>query len=250
MIEKYLKVLQKVDHDSKNARHLEIITDAMCSVFRAQKDLPASVPGLGHLHKIVPAMKRAHPEMQASLLRVLNELCEADVCIRTLASFDSVSYIKMAMAGAERSAMAAAMEMISKMYEGNQSALVAQALRCELPQYLLSQLKAPLDTIEHAAAAKAHCVKGLKAMTKDLTHGMTVSDILDATDWWKTYKEQRHDLFITQSTTAGYLTGPTAGVAGYLMAAPVTAASATAPPEEDEPQQRSRLADLLGDDDD
>merc|ERR1712166_200359 len=126
-----------------------------------------------------------------------------------------------------------------KLYESNQSALVAQALRCKLPQFLLELLKAKLDTIECASAAKAHCVKALKAMSRDLNHGAAVEEILAACEWWVSYKDQRHDLFITQSTTAGYLTGPTTGVSGYLMAAPTTSASmGNEPPPEEAPTQR------------
>lgn len=34
--------------------------------------------------------------------------------------------------------------------------------------------------------------------------------------WLILFLDQRHDLFITSTATAGYLTGPTASVAGYL----------------------------------
>ena len=63
--------------------------------------------------------------------------------------------------------------------------------------------------------------------------------------------------FITQSTVAGYLTGPTgggaggAGVAGYLMSsAAAGAAMSDAPPEADDTPVKSKMASLLGDDDD
>eukprot|EP00040_Diaphanoeca_grandis_P032411 m.196277 g.196277 ORF g.196277 m.196277 type:complete len:2301 (-) comp32615_c0_seq1:478-7380(-) len=251
IMEKYIQVVQKPDHNAKNARQLEIITTAMCSVFRSQKELTAQVASLGHLHKVCPAMKRKHPEIQASLLRVMNELAEADQNLRTLATIDSVGPMKMAMDKCEPSALAPAMELMCKLFEFNQSALVAQALKCKLPQFLLALLKAPLDTIDCASAAKAHCVKGLKAMSRDLAHGAAVEEVLAECEWWASYKDQRHDLFITQSTTAGYLTGPTTGVAGYLMAAPTTSASmGSEPPKEEVPQQRSRLQDLLGDEDD
>lgn len=97
--------------------------------------------------------------------------------------------------------------------------------------------------IEHSNAAKAHLVKALKALTRlqrlvqrhcsqsyrDLTHGEDIAQKLDKCPWWATYKgtdsselrnslisEQRHDLFISSTPVAGYLTGPTAAVAGYL----------------------------------
>lgn len=66
-----------------------------------------------------------------------------------------------------------------------------------------------MHTRAGGSAAKAHCVSALKAMARDLTHGQTITETLDACDWWGMYKEQRHDLFITNSSVAGYLTGPT-----------------------------------------
>ena len=66
-------------------------------------------------------------------------------------------------------------------------------------------------------AAKANLVAALKAMARDVTHGEAVSVILDASPVWAAYRDQRHDLFLTSTAVAGYLTGPTAQVAGYLM---------------------------------
>ena len=42
-----------------------------------------------------------------------------------------------------------------------------------------------------------------------------VNAILDKSPVWSSYKDQKHDLFISDRTTSGYLTGPM-GVAGYL----------------------------------
>ena len=58
-----------------------------------------------------------------------------------------------------------------------------------------------------------------------------ISEILELSSVWRQYKDQKHDLFLTDSTVAGYLTGPT-GVAGYLTAGTASSNSAplTAPP--------------------
>ena len=58
-----------------------------------------------------------------------------------------------------------------------------------------------------------------------------INDILEASAVWKIYKEQKHDLFLSDNSVAGYLMGPT-GVAGYLTAGTTNTSSAplTAPP--------------------
>ena len=53
---------------------------------------------------------------------------------------------------------------------------------------------------------------------------LQVNTLLEESTVWKEYKEQKHDLFLTSTQTAGYLTGPV-GVAGYLTAGPSTTAS-------------------------
>jgi DnaJ family protein C protein 13 len=41
---------------------------------------------------------------------------------------------------------------------------------------------------------------------------------LNSSKIWKDYRDQKHDLFLTNTTTAGYLTGAAPVVAGYLTA--------------------------------
>ncbi|XP_068688282.1 dnaJ homolog subfamily C member 13-like [Montipora foliosa] len=101
------------------------------------------------------------------------------------------------------------------MFEKNHTELVSQALQFELVQYLLGLLNGTLK-VENQAATKAQIVKALKAMLRDLTHGMEKNKILEASSVWASYRDQKHDLFISDKpAVAGYLTG-TAGVAGYL----------------------------------
>lgn len=69
-----------------------------------------------------------------------------------------------------------------------------------------------------------------------------ILDLLERSPVWSVYKDQKHDLFLTQSSVAGYLTGPT-GVAGYITAGTSSANNASlgappplAPPEDTPPE--------------
>ena len=64
-----------------------------------------------------------------------------------------------------------------------------------------------IEGVENQAAAKAQIVKALKAMMLSLQHGEQVTTILDKSQVWKEYKDQKHDLFIANTPIAGYLTG-------------------------------------------
>lgn len=54
---------------------------------------------------------------------------------------------------------------------------------------------------------KAQIVAALKAMTHNLNYGDKVSHILNSNTIWAEFRDQRHDLFITDATVRGYLTG-------------------------------------------
>ena len=62
--------------------------------------------------------------------------------------------------------------------------------------------------------------------------------MLEASPVWSAYKDQKHDLFLSNTGISGYLTGPT-GVAGYLTAGSSTGTSSlnTPPPLKVEPPE-------------
>jgi DnaJ family protein C protein 13 len=74
-------------------------------------------------------------------------------------------------------------------------------------QYLLGLLEGRLEALENPAMTKGQIVKALKAMSRSLLHGSRVTAILEKSTVWSEYKDQRHDLFISNTPTAGYLTG-------------------------------------------
>lgn len=99
--------------------------------------------------------------------------------------------------------------------------------------YLLSILEGRLDIVENPATTKAQIVKALKAMTRSFSLGEKVNAILEKSSIWAEYKDQRHDLFISNAPLSGQLTG-TAVTAGYLTAGPSAPISTGPPPVEKE----------------
>ena len=71
-----------------------------------------------------------------------------------------------------------------------------------------------------------------------------MNTLLDESTVWNEYKEQKHDLFLTSTQTAGYLTGPV-GVAGYLTAGPTTTAGTMSglPPPLEPPDDTDNVND-------
>ena len=56
-----------------------------------------------------------------------------------------------------------------------------------------------------------------------------MNSILEASPVWSSFRDQKHDLFLSDTPIAGYLTGPV-GVAGYLTAGPSSSPAAMSRP--------------------
>lgn len=75
-----------------------------------------------------------------------------------------------------------------------------------------------------------------------------MSEILNDSRVWLSYKDQKHDLFITENTVSGYLTaGSMGGVAGYITAG---SGLSSGGPLSSPPPLQGPPADLDGKDDD
>lgn len=73
--------------------------------------------------------------------------------------------------------------------------------------FLLGLLDSRLEFVDNASAVKAQIVAALKGMTHNLNYGDRVTQILLKHPVWAEFKDQRHDLFITDTNIRGYLTG-------------------------------------------
>lgn len=103
--------------------------------------------------------------------------------------------------------IAVACESLNRLFINNQEQLVKQALDVDFVPYLLGLLEGRLEVIENPAMTKAQIVKALKSMCKSLLYGERVNAILEKSSVWAEYRDQRHDLFISNTPVAGYLTG-------------------------------------------
>lgn len=108
---------------------------------------------------------------------------------------------------ARRDMTSVACEALSRLFSSSQDQLVKQALEVEFIQFLLDLLEERLDLIDNPAMTKAQIVNALKSMTRSLLYGDRVNAILEKSSVWAEYKDQKHDLFITNSNISGYLTG-------------------------------------------
>ncbi|XP_034517714.1 dnaJ homolog subfamily C member 13 [Ailuropoda melanoleuca] len=228
LLEKLTELLEK---NNPHGETLETLTMATVCLFNAQPQLADQVPPLGHLPKVIQAMNHRNNAIPKSAIRVIHALSENELCVRAMASLDTIGPLMNGMKK-RPDTVGLACEAINRMFQKEQSELVAQALKVDLVPYLLKLLEGiGLENLDSPAATKAQIVKALKAMTRSLQHGEQVNEILSRSSVWSAFKDQKHDLFISESQTAGYLTGP--GVAGYLTAGTSSSVMSNLPPPVD-----------------
>uniref|UniRef100_A0A3B3VS99 DnaJ heat shock protein family (Hsp40) member C13 n=1 Tax=Poecilia latipinna TaxID=48699 RepID=A0A3B3VS99_9TELE len=228
LLETLSELLEK---NNPNGESLETVTTAAVCLFSTQSHLADQVPPLGHLPRILAALNHKNNAVPKSSIRLIHVLSDNELCVRSMASLETIGPLMAGMKS--RADMAGlACEALNRMFQKEQTELVAQALRVELVPYLLKLLEGiGLETLENPSATKAQIVKALKSMTRSLQYGEQVNEILARSSVWSAFKDQKHDLFISESQTAGYLTGP--GVAGYLTAGTGSTVLSSVPPPVD-----------------
>ncbi|XP_053466998.1 dnaJ homolog subfamily C member 13 isoform X2 [Ictalurus furcatus] len=228
LLETLTELLEK-NHPDGEA--LETVTTAAVCLFSTQTQLADQVPPLGHLPRILAALNHKNNAVPKSSIRLIHVLSENELCVRSMAALETIGPLMCGMK--VRADMAGlACEALNRMFQREQTDLVAQALRVELVPYLLKLLEGVgLETLDNPSATKAQIVKALKSMTRSLQYGEQVNEILSRSTVWSAFKDQKHDLFISESQTAGFLTGP--AVAGYLTAGTGATVLSSVPPPVD-----------------
>lgn len=213
-----------------NGELLETLTKALVYLFEAHSSTLDQVPSLGYIPRIFIIMEATKVNaVPKSAIEVVHQLANSELCIRSMASIECIGPIKRCMK-VRRDAIGLAAEALAKMFDKGEDELVKQALAVDLIPFLLKLLEGGLEAMDKPAATKAQIVKALKAMQRSLAHGERVIELLDKSAVWKEYKDQRHDLFISDNPISGYLTAGAPSVAGYLTAGSMKTATSDVPP--------------------
>ncbi|XP_035660587.1 dnaJ homolog subfamily C member 13-like isoform X3 [Branchiostoma floridae] len=245
LTERWIELTSKNNPDGEV---LETLTTAVVSLFTAQPQLADNAPGLGHIPQVFKPMSSRNSAIPKSALLVAHVLANNDLCVTSMSQTDCIRPMMVAMR-ARPDMIGIACETFFRMFEKDQTDLVKQAIEADLVQYLLRLLDGGLEQVENPAGTKAQIVKSLKAMTRSLEYGEQVQSVLDKSTVWTSYRDQKHDLFISQTATAGYLTGGekeqvTSSKAGPSVAGYLTAGTSAAMPDKPPPMVRDE--DLQG----
>ncbi|EDQ93103.1 uncharacterized protein MONBRDRAFT_17362 [Monosiga brevicollis MX1] len=238
MMSRYISLISQ--SEQSQLEELDVVTKAFTALLAVQTDICSHIAQLGYFNRFLKGIATDNPVVASSGICILNQFASNQACLRGLAGIaDAMASFKQAFISCTKATLPLACECAKKIFEAQAPPFVQQALETGLIKHMLNLLNTGLNEVEGATAAKANLVKALKAMALDLARGEEVTVILDKCPWWAAYKDQRHDLFITNNKAAGYLTGPTAAVAGYLTAAPANAAAGETMPPPLEQEQAS-----------
>ncbi|XP_055697619.1 dnaJ homolog subfamily C member 13 isoform X2 [Phlebotomus papatasi] len=222
----------------KQKEVLDVSTSALVSLLNAQPNLADAIPVLGH----IPKFFRQLSIQPKSALTVLHQLSLSDICVAAIAQTECIESLKKCMEN-NRELTATTCETLSRMFKCQHDSLIRQSLECKLIPYLLNLLTVRLELGENPAMVKAQIVAALKAMTNNLNYGDRVNEILNGSSVWAEFRDQKHDLFITDTNIRGYLTGVNS-TAGYLTQGPTNNVEVlTSPPpiDRDDPLARNSI---------
>ncbi|KFB50438.1 AGAP005771-PA-like protein [Anopheles sinensis] len=194
---------------------LDLATTALVLLLNAQPNLADSIPVLGH----IPKFFRQLSVQPKSALTVLHQLSLSEICVSAISQTECIPSLKSCMEH-HRDLTATACETLSRLFKCQHDSLIRQSLECQLIPYLLALLDSRFELATNPAMVKAQIVAALKAMSANLTYGDRVTHLLNQNPIWAEYRDQRHDLFITDTDVRGYLMGAPTTTAGYLTQGP------------------------------
>uniref|UniRef100_A0A182RN06 J domain-containing protein n=1 Tax=Anopheles funestus TaxID=62324 RepID=A0A182RN06_ANOFN len=208
-------IVDSISRSGMDKDVLDLATTALVLLLNAQPNLADSIPVLGH----IPKFFRQLSVQPKSALTVLHQLSLSEICVSAISQTECIPSLKSCMEH-HRDLTATACETLSRLFKCQHDSLIRQSLECQLIPYLVALLDSRLVLANNPAMVKAQIVAALKAMSANLTYGDRVTHLLNQYPIWAEYRDQKHDLFITDTDVRGYLMGAPNTTAGYLTQGP------------------------------
>lgn len=177
----------------------------MTSLLRSQLALLEMVVVMGHIQGFLKNLGSKKPLVSKSSLLVLRQLANNQLCVSTIINHPNALSLIMSAIRMDPSLTATACETLDKLFAPGSEAFVQQAIQANVVQELLKMLDSKQSS--HSSSTKALIVQVLKTMAKSLVHGEEIAALLQDSPVWSEFKDQKHDLFISNRRSDAYLTG-------------------------------------------
>lgn len=188
------------------ANTLNLVTKALTGLLQSQPSLIDLIPPMGHIQGIITNLStRKDEQVPKTCLFILNELAHSKACIDSIVNTQTVLPQIMHAMKSYESTINIACETLTLMFKSENEELVHQAIKAELIPYLLKLLDSSQSI--NSSNTKALIAEVLKLMSQNLTYGEQVTALLSKSSIWHEFRDQKHDLFISNTQNAGYITG-------------------------------------------
>jgi DnaJ family protein C protein 13 len=187
------------------ASKLELAATALTSLLRSQPALLEMVVVMGHIQGFLRNLGSKKPLVSKSSLLVLRQLSNNDLCISSIINHPHTLNLLMTAIRFDPSLTQVACETLDKLFSSRSESFVQQAIQANVVQELLKLLDSKQSN--HSSSTKALIVQVLKTMANSLVHGEEITAILEESGVWSEFKDQKHDLFISNQRTPNYITG-------------------------------------------
>lgn len=176
---------------------MDLITKCLTYLLQAQPTLLDMVTVMGHIQSFVRNLSSTKASVSKACVLILRQLSNNKQCVDTLVGFPNTLSQVMAAIKVDQEVTGVACETLDKLFNVDNEELVLQAINCELVPFLLKLLDAGQAT--HNSSTKALVVEVLKSMCESPTYGQQIAAMLEKSDVWSEFKDQKHDLFINTS---------------------------------------------------
>lgn len=162
---------------------------------------------MGYIKGLIDQLSNnKHSMIPQSSLSVLHQLSYNKPCVDSMIQYDNILGQMIKAISCDTTMATLGCQTLNNMFVADTNdKLVPIALQVKLVTFLLKLLDSGQSTYD--SSTKAIIVQLLKSMSQSQSYGQQVVTILDKNPVWSEFRDQKHDLFITNSHISGYLTG-------------------------------------------
>lgn len=202
---------------------LRLLSRAALQLLADRPGLLDGLPKKGFAHRILdlcPAVNE--PEEARTCALLIHAMSASKLCVGAMMERETIAGYRHVISYCVGEELGTMGETLFNIFNTTGcDPLVAQALKCDLIDFLLQILQRGLPvTVREPGQCRAYIVKALKAMQKNPLYGAQVSAKLDAeSDRWLEFRDQSHALFLTNAPQSAALASTylTAGASGSSM---------------------------------
>lgn len=179
------------------------MTTALANLLSAHANLLTLIPPTGYIQVFVDKLKVPDVVVRKSCLRVIHKFSYNSMCVNDLIATNSAASNIGAIFDENAELAELGCDVLIKIFEYDNNDFIEQAVKHNIIAKFLNILGTPTAS----QATKAKIVQILQCIQNNPLFGGQIGEILSSSNIWKDYKDQKHDLFITNDNSRQYLTG-------------------------------------------